>query len=121
MRAIKAGAVDFLTKPFHEQELIDAINAAIERDRTQRHEAAQIVELRRRLQALTQREREIMALVIVGRLNKQIAADLAISEATVKVHRGQIMRKMGARSLPELVRMGDALGLGANARPKPKS
>ncbi|TMD64022.1 MAG: response regulator transcription factor [Chloroflexi bacterium] len=121
VRAIKAGAVDFLTKPFHEQELIDAINAAIERDRTQRHEAAQIVELRRRLQALTQREREIMALVIVGRLNKQIAADLAISEATVKVHRGQIMRKMGARSLPELVRMGDALGLGANARPKPKS
>ena len=114
VRAIKAGAVDFLTKPFHEQELIDAINAAIERDRTQRHEAAQIVELRRRLQALTQREREIMALVIVGRLNKQIAADLAISEATVKVHRGQIMRKMGARSLPELVRMGDA-------RPKPKS
>ncbi|TMH21403.1 MAG: hypothetical protein E6H63_19970, partial [Betaproteobacteria bacterium] len=68
----------------------------------QRHEAAQIVELRRRLQALTQREREIMALVIVGRLNKQIAADLAISEATVKVHRGQIMRKMGARSLPEV-------------------
>ena len=121
VRAIKAGAVDFLTKPFHEQELIDAINAAIERDRTQRHEAAQIVELRRRLQALTQREREIMALVIVGRLNKQIAADLAISEATVKVHRGQIMRKMGAKSLPELVRMGDALGLGANARPKPKS
>ena len=121
VRAIKAGAVDFLTKPFHEQELIDAINAAIERDRTQRHEAAQIVELRRRLQALTQREREIMALVIVGRLNKQIAADLAISEATVKVHRGQIMRKMGAKSLPELVRMGDALGLGANAGPKPKS
>ena len=121
VRAIKAGAVDFLTKPFHEQELIDAINAAIERDRTQRHEAAHVGELRRRLQALTQREREIMALVIVGRLNKQIAADLAISEATVKVHRGQIMRKMGARSLPELVRMGDALGLGANARPKPKS
>jgi len=118
VRAIKAGAVEFLTKPFRDQELLDAINAAIERHRAQRRDAAVVVQLRQRFDSLTQREREIMALVIAGRANKQIAGDLGVSEATVKVHRGQIMRKMGAKSLPELVRMGDALGL---STPKPQA
>ena len=112
VRAIKAGAVEFLTKPFRDQELLDAVNAAIERNRAQRSEAAALQELRGRYAALTPREREIMALVIVGRLNKQVAAELGVSEVTVKVHRGQIMRKMRARSLPELVRMGDLLRAG---------
>jgi FixJ family two-component response regulator len=111
VRAIKAGAVEFLTKPFRDQELLDAINAGIDRSRAQRQEAAVIEDLRQRMAALTAREREIMGLVIMGRLNKQIAGELGVSEATVKVHRGQIMRKMRAKSLPELVRMGDALGL----------
>jgi FixJ family two-component response regulator len=111
VRAIKAGAVEFLTKPFRDQELLDAIDTAIERNRVQRQEAAALGDLRQRFAALTPREREIMALVIVGRLNKQIAADLGVSEVTVKVHRGQIMRKMRAKSLPELVRMGDLLGV----------
>jgi FixJ family two-component response regulator len=111
VRAIKAGAVEFLTKPFRDQELLDAINAGIERSRAQRREAAVLEDLRQRFAALTPREREIMALVIVGRLNKQIAGELGVSEVTVKVHRGQIMRKMQAKSLPELVRMGDALHL----------
>jgi FixJ family two-component response regulator len=118
VRAIKAGAVEFLTKPFRDQELLDAINAGIERDRAQRGEAARVAQLKQRFAALTQREGEIMALVIAGRANKQIAGDLGVSEATVKVHRGQIMRKMGAKSLPELVRMGDALGL---STPKPQA
>src|SRR5215208_5624752 len=113
VRAIKAGAVEFLTKPFHEQQLLDAINAGIERNRAQRRDAAVIDDLRQRFAALTPREREIMALVIRGRMNKQIAGDLGVSEVTVKVHRGQIMRKMRAKSLPELVRMGDLLRLGA--------
>jgi len=112
VRAIKAGAVEFLTKPFHEQQLLDAINAGIERNRAQRREAAVMDDLRQRFAALTPREREIMALVIRGRMNKQIAGDLGVSEVTVKVHRGQIMRKMRAKSLPELVRMGDLLRLG---------
>jgi FixJ family two-component response regulator len=111
VRAIKAGAVEFLTKPFRDQELLDAVNAAIERDRTQRHQAAALHGLRQRFAGLTPREREVMALVIRGKLNKQVADELGVSEVTVKVHRGQIMRKMHARSLPELVRMGDALGL----------
>jgi len=118
VRAIKAGAIEFLTKPFRHQELLDAINIGIERDRAQRIAAAHIAELRKRHSTLTQREREIMALVIVGRVNKQIAADLDISEATVKVHRGQIMRKMQAKSLPELVHMGDALNLAGQNTPK---
>jgi FixJ family two-component response regulator len=111
VRAIKAGAVEFLTKPFHDQELLDAINAGIERNRAQRREAAVMDDLRQRFAALTPREREIMALVILGRMNKQIAGELGVSEVTVKVHRGQIMRKMRAKSLPELVRMGDVLRL----------
>ena len=110
VRAMKAGAVEFLTKPFHDQELLDAIHSAIERDRARRKDAALVAELRTRYTELTEREREIMKLVVAGRANKQIAADLAISEVTVKVHRGQVMRKMRARSLPELVRMADRLG-----------
>ena len=117
VRAIKAGAVEFLTKPFRDQELLDAINAGIERNRAQRREAVVVDDLRLRYAALTPREREIMALVIVGRMNKQIADDLGVSEVTVKVHRGQIMRKMRAKSLPELVRMGDVLHLAAVTPP----
>jgi FixJ family two-component response regulator len=110
VRAMKAGAVEFLTKPFHDQDLLDAIHAAIERDRRRRREALRVAELRKRFVTLTERERQIMALVVIGRANKQIAAELGLSEMTVKVHRGQIMRKMHAGSLPELVRMADGLG-----------
>ena len=117
VRAIKAGAVEFLTKPFRDQELLDAINIGIERNRAQRREGAVLDDLRQRFAALTPREREIMALVILGRMNKQIAGDLGVSEVTVKVHRGQIMRKMRAKSLPELVRMGDTLRLAAVTPP----
>ena len=111
VRAMKAGAVEFLTKPFHDQELLDAIHSAIERDRARRREAVIVDEMRTRYGQLTEREREIMKHVVAGRANKQIAADLGLSEVTVKVHRGQVMRKMRTRSLPELVRMADRLGL----------
>jgi FixJ family two-component response regulator len=110
VRAMKAGAIEFLTKPFHDQELLDAIHLGIERDRARRRDAAAVAELRQRFDSLTPREREIMALVAAGRLNKQIAADLGVSEMTVKVHRGQVMRKMRAKSLAALVRMVDQLG-----------
>ena len=116
VRAIKSGAIEFLTKPLHEQALLDAIQAGIERDRARRRASGQEAELRARLASLTPREREILALVITGSRNKQIAALANVSEMTVKVHRGQIMRKMRARSLVELVRMADALGIAA-ARP----
>jgi FixJ family two-component response regulator len=111
VRAMKAGAVEFLTKPFHDQELLDAIHTAIERDRGRRREAVLVGELRERYATLTERERQIMTLVVVGRANKQVAAELNLSEMTVKVHRGQVMRKMYAGSLPELVRMADRLGV----------
>ena len=110
VRAMKAGAVEFLSKPFHDQDLLDAIHAAIERDRKRHREAQRLAELRERFARLTERERQIMSLVVIGRANKQIAADLNLSEMTVKVHRGQVMRKMHAGSLPELVRMADWLG-----------
>jgi FixJ family two-component response regulator len=109
--AMKSGAIEFLTKPFREQELLDAIQLGIERDRARRHDVAAVAELRKRFEALTAREREVMGLVVTGRLNKQIAADLDVSEMTVKVHRGQVMQKMRARSLVELVRMADRLGI----------
>ena len=109
VRAMKAGAVEFLTKPFHDQDLLDAIHAAIERDRKRRGEAMHLAELRERFVTLTERERQIMTLVVIGRPNKQIAAELSLSEMTVKVHRGQVMRKMRAGSLPDLVRMADGL------------
>jgi FixJ family two-component response regulator len=111
VRAMKAGAVEFLTKPFHDQELLDAIHAAIERDRERCREAVLVAGLQERYATLTERERQIMTLVVVGRANKQIAAELNLSEMTVKVHRGQVMRKMHAGSLPGLVRMADRLGV----------
>lgn len=117
VRAIKAGAVEFLTKPFRDQELLDAINAGIERNRVQRQEAAVMDDLLQRYAALTPRERETMSLVILGRMNKQIAGELGVSEVTIKVHRGQIMRKMRAKSLPDLVRMGDLLRLATGTLP----
>jgi FixJ family two-component response regulator len=116
VRAMKAGAVEFLTKPFHDQDLLDAIHAAIERDRERRRQAVLVAELRDRYATLTDRERQIMTLVSMGRANKQIAVELSLSEMTVKVHRGQVMRKMQAGSLPELVRIADRL-----ARPTPTS
>jgi FixJ family two-component response regulator len=109
VRAMKAGAVDFLTKPFRDQDLLDAIQSAIERDIERRREGAFVAELRERYATLSERERQIMTLVVIGRANKQIAAEVDLSEMTVKVHRGQVMRKMRARSLPELVRMADRL------------
>lgn len=111
VKAMKAGAVEFLTKPFRDQELLDAIQQGIKRDRTRRHEAAIVVGLRERYRALTPRERDVMARVVTGRLNKQIAADLDLSEVTVKVHRGQVMRKMLAKSVADLVRMADKLAV----------
>jgi FixJ family two-component response regulator len=110
VRAMKEGAVEFLTKPFHHQDLLDAIHAAIERDRKRRREAVRLAGLQDLFATLTERERQIMALVVIGRANKQIAAELSLSEMTVKVHRGQVMRTMHAASLPELVRMADRLG-----------
>jgi FixJ family two-component response regulator len=114
VRAIKAGAVEFLCKPFRDQELLDAIHAGIDRDRAQRQAMAAVAELEQRFATLTRREREVMALVIGGHANKRIAAKLGVAEGTVKVHRGQIMHKMHAQSIQELVRMGDLLA-------KPKS
>jgi FixJ family two-component response regulator len=115
VRAMKAGAVDFLIKPFQDQDLLDAIQAAIERDRERRRAAVRVAELRERYATLTTRERQIMLLVATGRANKQIAAELDLSEMTVKVHRGQVMRKMRAGSLPELVRMADRLAGGQSS------
>jgi FixJ family two-component response regulator len=113
VRAIKSGAVEFLTKPFKEQELLDAIQAGLERDRARRQEAKVVAELRERFDSLTLREREVFALVVSGQRNKQIAGQLELSEMTVKVHRSQITRKMQAKSLIDLVRMADKLGVSA--------
>ena len=111
VEAMKAGAMEFLTKPFRGQVLIDAIQKAIERDRAARQEQARLAELRRRLDLLTAREREVMQRVIAGLLNKQIAAELGTGERTIKIHRSNLMRKMGAESLPDLVRMSEKLAL----------
>ena len=121
VRAMKSGAVEFLTKPFRDQDLLDAIQAAIARDRARRAEARVLVELRRRFAALTPREQDVMRQVVSGRLNKQVATDLNLSEARVKALRGQIMRKMNAETLAELVRIADRLGITAGrqaSRPK---
>ena len=109
VRAMKAGAVEFLTKPFRDQDLLDAISQALERDRSLRSHHAENADLRRRFEQLTPREREVMALVVSGLLNKQIAARLNISEITVKLHRHQVMEKMKADSLAELVRIAERL------------
>jgi len=111
VQAIKSGAIEFLTKPVREQELLDAVQAGIKRDRARREEAGVLAELEGRFTSLTSREREVFQLVVTGRLNKQIAAQLGLSEPTVKAHRGQIMRKMQAHSLIDLVRMADSLGI----------
>lgn len=107
--AMKAGAIEFLVKPFRDQDLLDAVHRGIEIDRARRAEAAMLAKLQERFDSLTPREREVMAPVAAGRLNKQIAAELDLSEITVKVHRAQVMRKMQANSLPDLVRIADRL------------
>jgi FixJ family two-component response regulator len=111
VRAMKAGAVEFLTKPFRDQDLLDAVQVALERDRSRRAEDNAVHDLRTRFESLTPREQEVIGLVTAGLMNKQVAAELGVSEITVKVHRGNIMKKMGARSLADLVRMADALGI----------
>jgi FixJ family two-component response regulator len=111
VKAMKAGAVEFLTKPIREQDLLDAVRAALDRDRMRRKSEEKIQDLRARFDALSAREQEVMSLVASGLMNKQVAAEIGIVEVTVKVHRHNIMKKLGARSLADLVRMADALGL----------
>jgi FixJ family two-component response regulator len=108
--AMKAGALEFLTKPFRDQDLLDAVHRGVEEDRRRSRRELQLDELRERYASLTSRERQVMRMAAAGLLNKQIAAELALSEVTVKVHRAHAMRKMQARSLPDLVRISDALG-----------
>jgi FixJ family two-component response regulator len=111
VRAMKAGAVEFLTKPFRDQDLLDAVQRALELDRARRERQKPVVELLARFESLTLREQEVIGLAGAGLMNKQIAGKLRVSEITVKVHRGNVMRKMGAKSIAELVRMADMLGL----------
>jgi FixJ family two-component response regulator len=116
VRAMKAGAVEFLTKPFRDQDLLDAIQVALERDRVRRQRQVETAVLRERFESLTPREREVLPLVVSGLLNKQVAAEVGTTEATVKVHRSQLMRKMGADSLPDLVRMAEKIGIPGSKR-----
>jgi FixJ family two-component response regulator len=111
VRAMKAGAVDFLSKPFRDQDLLDAVATAIQRDQKRREQEKELAELKAHFETLTPREREIMALVASGLMSKQIAAQIDLSEITVKVHRSHIMKKMGARTVADLVRMSEALGV----------
>ncbi|MGF6313040.1 MULTISPECIES: response regulator transcription factor [unclassified Bradyrhizobium] len=114
VRAMKSGAVDFLTKPFRDQELLDAVIAATERDRKRREAEQTVANLQSLFETLSPREQTVMKLVATGLMNKQIAAELGLAEITVKIYRGHVMRKMGARSLPALIRMTDSLGIRAN-------
>jgi FixJ family two-component response regulator len=116
VRAMKAGAVDFLAKPFRDQDMLDAVSVAIERDTQRRHTLAARDGLDARYATLTPREREVMAHVVAGLMNKQVAGELNLSEITVKIHRGNVMRKMGVRSLADLVRHAELLGVGVGAR-----
>jgi FixJ family two-component response regulator len=118
VRAMKAGAVEFLTKPFRDQDLLDAIQVALEKDGARRRREGEIAIIRERFESLTPREREILPLVVSGLLNKQIAAQIGTSEATVKVHRSQLIRKMGADSLANLVRIAERIGIPAGRPPK---
>jgi FixJ family two-component response regulator len=120
VRAIKTGAVDFLTKPLREADLMRAINAALAQDREARQKSAELADLQQRLSSLTPREREVLPLVVSGLLNKQAAAELGISEVTLQIHRGSIMKKMGAASLPELVRMAGALAIPVTRSRRPR-
>jgi len=110
VQAMKAGAVDFLTKPFRDQDMLDAVSVALERDRARRIQADESTSLRALFETLSSREQQVMALVTSGKMNKQVAGELDISEITVKIHRGSAMRKMGARTFAEFVRMADTLG-----------
>lgn len=116
VRAMKAGAVDFLTKPFRDQDMIDAVVAAIGRDRERREAARELTRLRSLFEAMSAREREVMGHVTAGLMNKQVAGELGLSEITVKIHRGNVMRKMGARSLADLVRMAELLDVSRTHR-----
>jgi FixJ family two-component response regulator len=113
VRAMKAGAVDFLAKPFRDQDMIDAVSTAIERDRQRRDADSEVAEIRDRFATLSPREQQVMALVTAGKMNKQVAGALGLSEITVKIHRGAAMRKMGARTLADLVRLAEVLKLKA--------
>ena len=111
VRAMKAGAVEFLTKPFRDQDLLDAVQVGLDRDRARRNSDKAVSTVRARYDSLTPREQEVIVLVTSGLMNKQIAAEIGVTEVTVKVHRGHVMRKMGAKSLADLVRMADTLGI----------
>jgi FixJ family two-component response regulator len=116
VRAMKAGAVDFLSKPFRDQDMLDAVTAALERDAQHRAEAATKEDIRAQYETLTAREREVMGHVTAGLMNKQVAALIGLSEITVKIHRGNVMRKMGVRSFADLVRKAEALGVSQTRR-----
>jgi FixJ family two-component response regulator len=111
VKAMKAGAIEFLPKPFRDQDMLDAVQQALERDRERRERNSGLAKLKSNFDTLTPREQEVMGLVTAGLMNKQVAGEIGVSEITAKVHRGNIMRKMGAKSLAELVRMADALGI----------
>ena len=117
VRAMKEGAVEFLTKPFRDQDLLDAIHQAIKSDRVMREQRARAADLRCRYESLTPREREVMQLVIAGKLNKQIAGDLGTSEVTIKMHRGQVMHKMKAESVVDLLKMAEAMAIVSASQP----